>query len=160
MATQGQVDAALISYQEALNQQSKYKTLYIKAKNALDECQAARDAKSGGYFKNQACPISSLEYYNDSWKRNVDEMNIWISTAADRKYLYDSLKEEWDSQQQTIIDVNASDPETAQAQEETEQAQIAADTEKTLSKDKTKKALIIGGVVLASVVLIVLLWKR
>lgn len=159
MATQAQVDSALKSWQDAMNNEQTAKATYLDFRQKALDCSAERDKYSLGWRKNQACHIDTRSMLYDSWDLWFKKYKQLVEVTKGKKAAYESIKAEWDEQvaqqsQQTQeqIELNLSDPDIQIAEKEKEAKESEA-------KAKNKRYLIIGGVIIVVVIGSIIIWK-
>lgn len=149
MATQSQLDAALKAYQDAVNAVQTAESNRQRYRKLALDCQAARDEHWFGPSKNKACDINDLNSYYNQWEYWENEVSLRTSNKNAKKSSYDEIKEEWESQVESQIELQESDPETQQAR-----------IEKEKESDKNQRMIIISVVIILGLAITIVLWRK
>ena len=153
------------------------------ARTAAKNCQSARDAKTGGYNKNKACHIDTLNKLNNDWgnaEQTVSSMQSVFNTAKKNLEDYMNLIEEqnkasadalmgdaaFNQAQTSLIQKYNTDIASINAQKDialniaSAEAATKAKVEqqKTEEENKNKKILIIAGIAAGSIILFLIIF--
>lgn len=168
---QQRLDSANAAYKNALDALASQKgRCELSTKAVADargqalNCQAARDAKSTGIGKNQACHINTLSQLNAIWTQaDADYNDCQVKLAAAQRRVDDAKKVVDAVTAAIIIEIDAAkkaletDPVYA-AEKAKRDAEIAKQNEE-LAQQKTKNTLVFIIVLVAVVIAGVIIYR-
>jgi hypothetical protein len=156
MATTNSLEQQILDSQSRLAEYKKNQNKYAVdaaawAKQSA-ECQAARDEKSTGIAKNNACHIDTLSNYNKMWDEASKQRDYWASKVSEEEKLLVQLQEEAKKNVAQALAAYQSTPEYIKSQQQ------AVENEK--ERKAKQKVVIIFFVTVVVIVLGVVIIKR
>lgn len=148
-------DAAQTAYNNAV-------AAYTAKWNEAQACQRARDAKSTGIGKNQACHIDTLSRLNSETYQRENDRNTKKTILDQATAALDSAMREVQAETDLGQAALLTDPKfVLQAQQQATQANTAkAESDAKLFAQKTTWYLIAGVVFIAIVIFGIVIYKR
>lgn len=169
---QARLDSANNAYKNALDALASQKGRCELATKALADarqqalnCQAARDAKSTGIGKNQACHINTLSQLNAIWTQaDGDNKDCQVKMEAAQRRVDEAKKVVDDVTAAIKVEIDAAikaletDP-IYKAEKEKRDAELAKQNEE-LAQQRTKNTFIFIVVIVVVVIIGVVVYRR